>query len=141
MVFCLVSDLEVGREVRALQGDKIQVIISHEDAIKKHGKYLLEGEVIQISRFVVAPSTEQFRPTKNPYRLNINFGSKIEVCGENISSVEFDFVSFEEINMDDKPDETLKDIIGVVKEHGILEPYQYKGEVAYKIKLIITDER
>ncbi|KAK7245352.1 hypothetical protein RIF29_40192 [Crotalaria pallida] len=140
MALCLVSDLKIGRETRSLQGDKIQGLIIDQDAMKKHRKYIEEGSVIQLSRFYVGPVTGQCRPTKHPYRININFGTRIEPCGENIASEDFDFVSFEEIGLDEKPEDYLIDIIGVVKEHGSLEPYQYQGEVAHKLMLILANE-
>ncbi|KAK7273542.1 hypothetical protein RIF29_14598 [Crotalaria pallida] len=122
------------------KGDKIQGLIIDQDAMKKHRKYIEEGSVIQLSRFYVGPVTGQCRPTKHPYRININFGTRIEPCGENIASEDFDFVSFEEIGLDEKPEDYLIDIIGVVKEHGSLEPYQYQGEVAHKLMLILANE-
>ncbi|KAK7246016.1 hypothetical protein RIF29_40873 [Crotalaria pallida] len=167
MVMCFVSDLKPGREVRTLQvkvhrcwdvnpkgklmcinmvlidkkGDKIQGTINDPDAMKKHGKNLQEGKVIQISKFGVGPSTLPFRPAKNPNRINIYFGTKIENCVEDIQCADFEFVSFEEISLDTNLEETLKDVIGVVKEYGSLEPYQYQGEVGLKIMLILSNER
>ncbi|KAK7275130.1 hypothetical protein RIF29_16237 [Crotalaria pallida] len=122
------------------KGDKIHAIITDQDAIKKHRKYVEEGRVIQLSRFYVAHVIGTFRPTKHEYRINVNFGTNIEECRENIACNEFEFISFEEINMDDKVEDTLKDVVGVVKEYGSLEPYQFKGQVGHKLMLIMANE-
>ncbi|KAK7268406.1 hypothetical protein RIF29_21104 [Crotalaria pallida] len=90
------------------KGDKIHGVITDPDAIRKHRKYLKEGEVVHISKFIVGPSIGQFRPTKNAYRININFGTRFESVGENFPSAQFDFVNFEEIGEDEKLEDNLK---------------------------------
>ncbi|KAK7258589.1 hypothetical protein RIF29_24170 [Crotalaria pallida] len=102
---------EFGSSSRSnFEGDKIQGTINDPDAMKKHGKNLQEGKVIQISKFGVGPSTLPFRPAKNPNRITIYFGTKIENCVEDIQCAEFEFVSFEEISLDTNLEETLKGI-------------------------------
>ncbi|KAK7283175.1 hypothetical protein RIF29_12533 [Crotalaria pallida] len=50
-------------------------------------------------------------------------------------------ISRKQIALEDKPEDILKDIIGVVKEYGTLEPYQYRGGVGHKLIVNISDER
>ncbi|KAK7290127.1 hypothetical protein RIF29_04328 [Crotalaria pallida] len=164
MACCNISDLKLGKELRYFQarifrawnvtlkdkvtninmvlidaqGQKIQAIINDQDAMKKHKKFIEENNIIQLSRFNVGPVLGQHRPTTHQFRIIINFGTRIELCHSNLPNGNFDFVPFEQIKTQDNPETYLR---GVVKDHGLLEPYQFEGNVVFRLVITLIDER
>ncbi|XP_016913881.2 replication protein A 70 kDa DNA-binding subunit [Apis cerana] len=80
------------------------------------------GKVYYISRATLKPANKQFNNLKNDYEMTLIGDSEIIPChdsGDDIPSLQFDFVSINDINKKEQND--IMDILGIVKNSGDLQ--------------------